>query len=122
MTPSGPIQSDPQRSTYTAAPGHRFKVGERVTVKRSCPPGHRRTPSYIRGKTGEVERICGAFRNPEELAYGFDGLPARVLYRVRFRQKHVWPGYEGPDTDLIEMEIYEHWLDAADDAVSTSTE
>ena len=119
MTPPGQVQNDPQRSTYTAAPDHRFTIGERVTVKRSCPPGHRRTPGYIRGKTGEVERICGAFRNPEELAYGFDGLPLRVLYRVRFRQKHVWPDYVGPDADLIEMEIYEHWLDAADGVASS---
>jgi hypothetical protein len=48
-----------------------------------------------------------------ELAYGFDGEPRRVLYRVRFRQKEVWDGYEGPDADWIEMEIYEHWLEPA---------
>ena len=101
------------RSTYTPAPGHRFKVGDRVTVKALFPPGHRRTPFYIRGKSGEIERICGAFPNPEELAYGFDGEPAKVLYRVRFRQKDVWPQYRGPERDLIEMELFEHWLDPA---------
>lgn len=105
--------SQSERSTYTPVPEHRFRVGERVTVKRSNPPGHRRTPSYIRGKTGEVERLCGVFRNPEELAYGFDGLPARVLYRVRFSQKHVWEDYRGPEADLLEMELFEHWLEPA---------
>jgi nitrile hydratase len=100
-------------STYTPAREHRFEIGERVTVKQAFPPGHRRTPQYIRGKTGEIERICGAFRNPEELAYGFDGEPKRVLYRVRFKQKHVWPDYEGPDSDILEMEIFEHWLQPA---------
>jgi nitrile hydratase len=98
-------------SSYTPAPEHKFSVGERVRVKVRFPPGHRRTPSYIRGKVGEIERICGAFPNPEELAYGFDGEPKRVLYRVRFRQKAVWPDYKGPDCDIIEMEIYEHWLE-----------
>jgi hypothetical protein len=102
------------RSTYAPAPGHRFAVGDKVRVKRAFPPGHRRTPYYIRGKQGVIERICGAFPNPEELAYGFDGEPAKVLYRVRFAQKHVWPGYRGPDRDIIEMEIYEHWLEPDD--------
>ncbi|HIC60018.1 MAG TPA: nitrile hydratase subunit beta, partial [Rhodospirillales bacterium] len=48
--------------------------------------------------------------NPEELAYGFDGLPKRVLYRVSFKQVDVWPNYTGPSKDRIEMEIFEHWL------------
>ena len=100
----------PLPSTYTPAPGHRFKVGDHVVIKRSFPPGHRRTPYYIRGKRGVIERICGAYPNPEELAYGFDGEPAKVLYRVRFEQKHVWPDYKGPARDIIEMEIFEHWL------------
>ena len=99
-------------STYTPAPGHRYNVGDRVLVKRRFPPGHRRTPYYIRGKTGVIERICGAFPNPEELAYGFDGEPKKVLYRVRFLQKDVWPRYRGPGRDIIEMEIFEHWLES----------
>ena len=107
-------------STYTPAPGHRFKVGDRVMIKRAFPPGHRRTPYYIRGKMGVIERICGAFPNPEELAYGFDGEPAKVLYRVRFQQKHVWPDYRGPERDLIEMEIFEHWLVPASGRMPTA--
>lgn len=103
----------PLPSTYTPAPGHRFKVGDRVAIKRTFPPGHRRTPYYVRGKQGVIERICGAFPNPEELAYGFDGKPVKVLYRVRFEQQHVWPGYKGPARDIIEMEIFEHWLTPA---------
>lgn len=99
------------KSTYTPAPIHRFNVGDKVRVKRAFPPGHRRTPQYIRGKHGVIERICGAYPNPEELAYGFDGLPAKVLYRVRFLQTQVWPGYAGPANDIIEMEIFEHWLE-----------
>ena len=90
-----------------------FEVGDRVRVKRSFPPGHRRTPYYIRGKPGVIERVCGAFPNPEELAYGFDGKPERVLYRVRFHQKEVWSDYAGPERDWIELEIYEHWLEKA---------
>lgn len=91
----------------------RFDVGDKVRVRRADPPGHRRTPLYIRGKQGVIERVCGAFPNPEELAYGFDGKPARVLYRVRFMQREVWPNYSGPSQDTLELEIYEHWLEPA---------
>jgi nitrile hydratase len=107
---------DAMKSSFTPAPGHRFNVGDRVRIKSAFPPGHRRTPYYIRGKRGTIERICGTFPNPEELAYGFDGEPGKVLYRVRFSQKHVWPDYAGPDHDLLEMEIFEHWLEADDAA------
>ncbi|MFT5440755.1 MAG: hypothetical protein ACI9MJ_002629 [Alphaproteobacteria bacterium] len=87
-----------------------YNSGDRVRVITTHPPGHRRTPYYIRGKIGEIERVCGAYPNPEELAYGFDGLPKKTLYRVRFRQKEVWPEYNGPDADTVDVDIYEHWL------------
>lgn len=100
-------------STYADAPDRRFEVGDAVIVKRANPPGHRRTPTYIRGKRGIVERVCGAFPNPEERAYGFSGEPRRVLYRVRFEQQHLWPGYSGQATDCLEIELFEHWLEPA---------
>ena len=87
-----------------------FKQGDPVRVIDSHPPGHRRTPYYIRGKVGEIERVCGEFPNPEELAYGFDGLPKKNLYRVRFRQKDVWSDYSGPTEDTVDVDIFEHWL------------
>lgn len=92
----------------------RFAPGDRVAVRATAPPGHIRTPHYVRGKAGVVERICGAFPNPEELAYGRAGLPARPLYRVRFRQADLWPAYRGPSADVVEVEIYEHWLEPAE--------
>ena len=91
----------------------RFKPGDRVKVLKAYPPGHIRTPFYVRGLVGEVERVCGSFANPEELALMRSGLPPRPLYRVRFRQKDVWPDYAGSANDVLEVEIFEHWLDAA---------
>jgi nitrile hydratase subunit beta len=82
-------------------------------VRRADPPGHIRTPWYIRGKTGEIERLCGAFPNPEELAYARSGEPAQPLYRVRFPQRDVWPDYAGQPNDVVEIEIYQHWLEPA---------
>ncbi len=83
----------------------RYKVGEKVRVMKAYPPGHIRTPFYIRGRTGTVERICGAFPNPEELAQMRDGLPPQPLYRIKFRQHDVWPDYQGSPHDVLEIEI-----------------
>ncbi len=91
----------------------RFKAGDRVRVMKAYPPGHIRTPYYIRGCVGEIERLCGSFPNPEELSMMRDGEPAQPLYRVRFRQKDVWPDYRGGAADVVEVEIYQHWLDPA---------
>ena len=91
----------------------RFRVGERVRVMKAYPLGHVRTPYYIRGCAGEIERLCGRFPNPEELAQMRDGLPAIPLYRVRFRQQDVWPDYGGSARDVVEIEIYQHWLEKA---------
>lgn len=91
----------------------KFKPGERVRVLKAYPLGHVRTPFYIRGCTGTVERICGAFPNPEELAQMRDGLPPQPLYRVRFLQNEVWPDYRGSPSDVVEVEIFQHWLESA---------
>jgi len=91
----------------------RFKAGEKVRVMKAYPLGHVRTPYYIRGCTGEIERLCGSFPNPEELAQMRDGLPPQPLYRVRFRQNEVWPDYRGSPADLLEVEIFQHWLEKA---------
>ncbi|MBX6320319.1 MAG: nitrile hydratase subunit beta [Rhodospirillaceae bacterium] len=91
----------------------RFDRGAPVRVRRADPPGHVRTPWYIRGRRGVVERVCGRFRNPEELAYGRSGEPVVPLYRVRFAQKEVWPDYAGPAHDTVDVDIYEHWLEPA---------
>ena len=87
-----------------------FAPGDAVRVAGINPPGHRRTPFYIRGKQGVVERLCGEFANPEELGYGFDGLPRKRLYRVRFRQIDLWPDYDGDIADTVDVDVYEHWL------------
>jgi nitrile hydratase subunit beta len=103
----------PQFVTAYPAVKPLFAVGEKVRVRKSAPLGHIRTPFYIRGHVGEIERLCGNFPNPEELAQMRDGLPAIPLYRVRFRQKDVWPDYRGPETDVVEIEIFQHWLEKA---------
>ena len=89
-----------------------FDLGQKVRVKTGDPPGHIRTPFYLRGKEGVIEERQGIYRNPEELAFAKPGLPKKPLYFVRFRQQDVWPGYSGPATDTLSADIYEHWLEA----------
>ena len=90
-----------------------FRTGDPVAVRAAFPIGHVRTPFYIRGKHGKIERLCGVFGNPEELAYARPGLPKQPLYRVRFLQREVWPDYQGHPDDSVDIEIYQHWLEPA---------
>ena len=91
----------------------RYRVDDRVRVRVGSPPGHFRTPTYIQGKTGRVEALCGSFRNPESLAHGGDGLPMQPLYRIEFSQNDLWDGYSGPTSDKLLVDVYQHWLEPA---------
>jgi nitrile hydratase len=88
-----------------------YSAGQRVRVDDRDPPGHIRTPWYIRGKRGVVTEICGPHADPEELARGRLGVPYRMLYRVSFAQREVWPDYRGPAHDRLFVDLYEHWLE-----------
>ena len=89
----------------------KFNPGDTVRVIERNQPGHVRTPLYVRGKVGVIERVVGSFPNPETLAYGQSGLPYKMLYRVNFEQTTLWPDYDGQPKDSLEIEIYEHWLE-----------
>lgn len=88
----------------------RFTVGQRVRIADRTPPVHHRVPSYVKGRCGVVERVCGMHGEPERYIRG-DGKPFRRLYRVRIAQTDLWPAYEGVHDDKVEIEIFEHWLE-----------
>ena len=77
-----------------------FAVGQRVRVATREHEGHHRTPGYLKGRVGTVERCQGAFTNPETRAYGDSGLPEQRLYLVRF--DNGW---------VVHADVYEHWLE-----------
>jgi len=91
-----------------------FRRGDRVRVADRPHDGHHRTPVYVKGKTGTIERVHAAFTNPETTAYGADGLPLERLYLVGFDQREVWDGYPGPAPDRIYVDVFEHWLEAVE--------
>jgi nitrile hydratase len=99
------------RAGHNAPPAGRFGPGDAVRVADREVAGHCRTPWYLRGKTGVIASVHGTFRDPESLAYHKPGLPAQVLYKVRFRQHDLWHSYDGPPSDQLEADIFEHWLE-----------
>lgn len=88
-----------------------YQVGQRVRIAARAHQGHHRTPAYVKGKTGRVERVHASFRNPETRAYGGDGLPEVTLYLVSLDQRDVWPSYSGRAGDRLYLDLYEHWLE-----------
>ncbi len=90
-----------------------FAEGSLVRVLDRHVAGHMRTPHYVRGRQGRVIRCHGRFPDPEARAYGKDGLPKKALYMVRFRQRDLWPQYQGNAGDSLELDIFEHWLEPA---------
>ena len=73
----------------------RFQSGDRVAVRAAYPLGHVRTPFYVRGKSGVVERLCGIFDNPEERAYARSGLPRQPPLSGASLHARIWLPY-GP--------------------------
>jgi len=94
----------------------KFTVGQRVRVRAAFPPGHIRTPYYTRGRVGTIESLAGIHPNPEHRAYSRHDQPPVPVYRVRFRQPELWPDYTGNPQDTTIVDIFEHWLEANDDA------
>ena len=91
-----------------------FVVGDFVRVRTEDAASrfrrpHLRTPGYVFGAVGLIERCAGVYGDPEFLA--FRGVQRKEpLYRVRFPQKALWYDYCGSEADTIEVEIYQSWL------------
>jgi nitrile hydratase subunit beta len=90
-----------------------YRVGQPVRIAARHHAGHHRTPGYIKGKTGRIERLHASFRNPETRAYGGDGLPEMPLYLVSFAPGDLWPGPAARESDRIYVDVFEHWLEEA---------
>ncbi len=87
----------------SAEEAHRYRIGDRVRVKRANPTGNPRTPTFVWGKTGVVSALHGAIVNP---------LDHRGVYQplctVVFRVADVF-GSGGNDT--LAVDVHEDWLD-----------
>ncbi|MEO0425012.1 MAG: SH3-like domain-containing protein [Pseudomonadota bacterium] len=90
----------------------RFAVDQRVRIADRTPAVHHRVPWYAKGQVGTIERVCGEHGQPEHFIRG-DGGPRTRLYRVRILQQDLWTDYSGAASDVLELEVFEHWLEEA---------
>jgi nitrile hydratase len=102
---------DDEKIEKTFAPGDKVVVRNENYSTRWRRP-HLRTPGYIFGKHGVIERVCGYFTNPETSAFK-TVTTSCPLYRVRFLQREIWSHYPGSPNDTIDIEITHHWLTLA---------
>ena len=86
-----------------AAPA-RFAAGDRVRVRRGSPAGHTRCPRYVRGVTGTVERVLGAYRRPDPGDH-----PLEQTYTVGFAMRDLWGDDAEPGT--LYLDLWEGYLE-----------
>lgn len=84
---------------------------------------HLRTPGYVHGAVGVVERVVGIFSDPSRLAFDQNDAAVQPLYRVRFVRDAIWPVLPSSldkkanggssataINDTVDVEIYQPWL------------
>ena len=90
-----------------------IRPGTTVRLRDDWPetrgPCHIRTPHYLRGATGVVEKHLGTYPNPEDLAFARPA-PKLDLYHVRFAPAAIWPD---ATAESLVVELYESWLEPA---------
>ena len=64
-------------------------------------------PGYAFGAKGVVERVCGAFSDPETLAFSRRAKRAAAPLSRSLRVAALWPEAEASSTDTVDVEVYE---------------
>ena len=85
---AGLIESGALADPVRDPPPAKFQVGDAVVVREEVLASrwrkpHLRVPGYAFGAKGVIERVCGAFSDPETLAFSRPGeeVPKQQLYR-----------------------------------------
>jgi nitrile hydratase beta subunit len=87
-----------------------FKIGERVRARNMHPRSHTRLPRYVRGHTGEVERLHGCHVFPDAVVEVGTESP-QWLYTVSFDNRELW-GPEADPTVRVSVDAFEPYLEA----------
>jgi nitrile hydratase subunit beta len=101
----------PTSAATSAAP--RFRAGQSVRARDINPVGHTRSPRYVRGRLGTVERMCGV-----EPLWDIDADGRHVsskpqpVYSVRFTARELW-GEVANHLDSIYVDMWEDYLEPA---------
>ncbi len=87
----------------------RFRVGDRVIARNFNPPGHTRSPRYVRGHRGIIRYDWGAFVFPDAHAHGLKAKP-QYCYSVEFKARELW-GKDFPARELVNVDLWEAYLE-----------
>ena len=93
--------NSPQPTSGTPAAG-RFVPGDSVTVRRMAPASHHRCPRYLRGVTGTVTAVPGAWPAAGEQE-------PEAVYTVRFANADLWGDDAEPGT--LYIDLWERYLE-----------
>jgi len=89
----------------------KFKPGDAVIARNLHPVGHTRSPRYLRGCRGIVDRDHGVFVFADSNAAGTGPSPQHV-YSVRFTAQEIW-GPEASSRDNVYADLWDDHLDPA---------
>jgi nitrile hydratase len=99
------VRSTSKRRDVDARP--RFEVGDPVMTRNVHTTEHTRLPRYLRGRSGTIDALCGAFDLPERAAVG-KRAPEHV-YSVVFHGTEVW-GDSAETNMTIRAQLWESYL------------
>jgi thiocyanate hydrolase subunit beta len=97
----------------------RFGVDDHVRVRGLAPLFYTRTQEYVRGVRGTVVKASYESIAPEDEAFDREDQQPEWFYLVRFRMADLWEPYAGSQSDTLQTELPERWLEAADRERST---
>jgi hypothetical protein len=105
-------KGDPQ--VYAGRAGQaKFRVGDRVRVRELPALFYTRTQEYLRGAHGEVVTVAYESLAAEDEAWDRQDQNPEWFYIVRFNLSELWHGYTGTNSDTLQTELPERWLEAA---------
>lgn len=88
-----------------------YKVGDLVRARVINPTTYTRLPRYIRGKTGVINKVHGAYVFPDALGHRLDPDP-QYVYSVRFAAQELW-GKESSPKDALYIDLFDTHLEPA---------
>ncbi|MGO9452327.1 MAG: nitrile hydratase subunit beta [Candidatus Binataceae bacterium] len=107
-----PAAAPPAKLSHSTRP--RFAAGDRVRVRNINPPGHTRSPRYVRGKAGTIRRDYGSYVFPDTNAH-HAGENRQHVYSVEFTARELWgkAARERIMRERVMIDLWEGYLEPA---------
>jgi hypothetical protein len=106
-------KGDPQ--CYASMAGEpRFAVGDQVRVRDLPTVFYTRTQEYVRGVRGTIVKVSYESPAAEDEAFERHDQKPEWFYIVRFRMADLWEPYAGCESDTLQTELPQRWLETVD--------